>query len=310
MSLEVATRHVSVMRDEVLMGLLAAEGGDFIDCTLGGAGHTESILEANPRNTVLGCDRDIRALERAKSRLARFGTRFSPIKASFSELSRVCGDRKFDGLLADLGISTDQLYEDRGFSFRDECDLDMRMDQSSSLSADNVVNEYSEKDLLKVLRDGGVGVNSKSVARAIIKARPVLNTSQLAAICSSVLASRFVGKKTHPATVVFQSIRMEVNRELSEINSLLEQMPTLMKAGGRAAVICFHSGEDKLVARTFRKWAGSQEVPAWWMGDRAGSSLRIGHMLQNDAQVPSDEEVLRNAAARSARLRIFVFGQN
>lgn len=308
MSSEGSTKHVSVMRDEVLAGLLADQGGDFIDCTLGGAGHTESILEANPRNTVLGCDRDERALERAARRLARFGPRFSSAKASFSELSEVCGGRKFDGLLADLGISTDQLYEDRGFSFRDNSSLDMRMDESSPLTAHEVVNEYSERDLLKALKEGGVGINSRTVARAIIRARPILNTTKLAELVASVLASRFANKKTHPATVVFQAIRMEVNKELSEISSLLEQMPNLVKDKGRGAIICFHSGEDRLVTNTLRKWAGSQEAPAWWMGDRSGTSLKIGKLLQNDAQTPTKKEVEENAASRSARLRVFIFG--
>lgn len=301
------SRHISVMPEEVLSGLAAHSGGDYIDCTLGGAGHSERILEANPKNTVLGCDRDSRALQRASHKLARFGDRFTSAKASFSELAEVCGGRKFDGLLADLGLSTDQLYEERGFSFRDQSSLDMRMDESSPLSANEVVNQYSEKDLLRVLKVGGVGVGANAVAKAIVRSRPITTTTKLSEIVASVLAGRFANKKTHPATVVFQSIRIEVNQEIQEINSLLDSMPKLLRSNGRAAVISFHSGEDKLIARTFRKWAGSQEAPAWWMGDRSGTSLRIGHMLQNEAQTPSQEEVATNPASRSARLRVFIF---
>jgi 16S rRNA (cytosine1402-N4)-methyltransferase len=304
-----SSRHVSVMLEEVLSGLEAAKGGDFLDCTLGGAGHTEGILEANPKNTVLGCDRDQRALDRASKRLERFGQRVSFTKASFSELTSRCAGRKFDGMMADLGVSTDQLFEERGFSFRDASALDMRMDESSELSAEEVINSYSESDLLRVLKVGGVGPSARAVVRAIMKARPIKSTSKLAEIVGTAAFNRNSKKKVHPATVVFQSIRMEVNQEVPEINSLLEQMPGLLKPAGRCAVICFHSGEDKLIARTFRRWAGSEEAPAWWAGDRQPSSARLGRLLQNEAQTPAEKEIEINSASRSARLRVFIFGK-
>ena len=304
-----STKHISVMPQQVLVGLLAANGGDFIDCTLGGAGHTEMILDAHPSTTVLGCDRDDRALARASNRLERFGSRISFAKASFSELESACQGRKFDGLLADLGVSTDQLFEERGFSFKDETPLDMRMDQTASLTADEVVNQYSDKELIRVLREGGVGNDAKAIVRAIMQARPIATTSRLAEVISAASFARFTKKKVHPATVAFQAIRMEVNQEQSEINSLLDQMPRLLNPKGRAVVISFHSGEDKLVARTFRKWAGGDEAPAWWQGERKSHTARLGKMVQNEADRPSQEEIDSNSAARSARLRVFVFGE-
>lgn len=309
MSSAESTVHVSVMLQEVLAGIQAGEGGDFLDCTLGGAGHTEGILEAHPDNTVLGCDRDSRALERASRRLARFGNRITYAKASFSDLQQASAGRKFDGLLADLGVSTDQLFETRGFSFRDESSLDMRMDETSELSAADVVNNYSDRELLKVLKVGGVGPRASAIVRAIIKSRPIHTTTKLAEIVAVAGFDRNSKKKVHPATVVFQSIRMEVNQEVAEINSLLDQMPSLLKKNGRAAVICFHSGEDKLITRKFRQWAGSEEAPAWWVGDRKMGSARLGRLLQNEAQTPNEQEVEANKAARSARLRIFLFGE-
>lgn len=303
------TRHQSVMPREVLEGLNAEAGGDFLDCTLGGAGHAEQILHAHPENRLHGCDRDQRALERAKQRLQVFGDRVTFSKAKFSELERVCQGRRFDGLLADLGVSTDQLHEQRGFSFNDETALDMRMDEGDALDAGAVVNTYSEAQLVQVLKKGGVSSGAKSIARAIIKARPIAHSQQLADLIALLPAARRPGKRVHPATVVFQALRMEVNQELSEIESLLEQMPRLVKSKGRAAVISFHSGEDKLVARTFRRWAGSEQAPAWWVGERSKNAERLGRLLQNEALKPSEKEVLENNAARSARLRVFLFNE-
>ncbi len=301
--------HVSVMPDEILTALRAEEGGDFLDCTLGGAGHSLRIMQANPKNTLLACDRDLKAVERAREKLSQFGDRVKVVHASFSEVSKIVEGKKFDGLLADLGLSTDQLFENRGFSFRDESSLDMRMNSDAELSAEQVVNGYSEKDLVAVFKRGGAANQAKFYARAIMKARPVKDTVQLASILAAVSLRSGIKKKVHPATVAFQAIRMEVNQEIQELNALLEQIPQLLKENGRAAIISFHSGEDKLVAQAFRKWSESDSVPAWWTGKRPAKKLAIGSMPSNEAIVPSEKEVLNNAASRSARLRVFVLGQ-
>jgi 16S rRNA (cytosine1402-N4)-methyltransferase len=302
--------HLSVLPNEVVQLLKAAEGGDFIDCTLGGGGHTQLILDANINNTVFACDRDSRAIERCKKKFSKYGSRITIVKARFSEVAEVAAGRKFDGLLADLGISTDQLFEERGFSFKDEGDLDMRMDQDSELSADEVVNKYAEKDLVGVFKRGGVASQAKYYARAIVKARPIQSTSALAQILAQVALRSGTKKKVHPATVAMQAIRIEVNQELNEIHSLLENIPSLLKDKGRAALISFHSGEDKLVAQAFRKWAETDSVPAWWVGERKAKVVAIGSMLSNEAITPTPEEVLSNAASRSARLRVFILGGN
>lgn len=304
------TLHLSVLPSEVINVLRASEGGDFIDCTLGGGGHTAMILEANKKNTVFACDRDSRAIERCKGKFSQYGDRVTIAKAKFSEVSQAVAGKKFDGLLADLGISTDQLFEDRGFSFKDESELDMRMDQDAELSADDVVNHYSERDLVGVFRRGGVASQAKYYARALVKARPIKSTVMLAQILSQVALRSGIKKKVHPSTVALQAIRMEVNQELNEINSLLGQIPSLLKEHGRAAFISFHSGEDKLVAQAFRKWSEADSVPAWWVGERKTKVVPIGTMLSNEAITPSEEEVLSNAASRSARLRVFILGGN
>lgn len=299
-----ATRHVSVMKSEIVRWVNAQRGGYFLDCTLGGAGHTEAILEANPENRVVGLDRDQRALDRARERLSRFGERVELIHTPFSDSGKVLKGRKFDGVIADLGLSTDQLFEGRGFSLRDEVKLDMRMDESQSVSADQVVNQIDERELSRLLREGGVGVDSRRYARIIATNRPFETAKQLADLIerSSSYRDREGG---HPATVVFQAIRMYVNREVEEITSLLEAVPALVNSEARLAVIAFHSTEDQVVTKIMRKWAQGDTRPARL---RDGSEVpALGELLTKKALVPTEDEVHSNPSARSARLRVFEF---
>lgn len=299
-----ATRHVSVMKNEVVRWVNAERGGYFLDCTLGGAGHAEAILEANPENRLVGLDRDLRALDRARVRLSQFGDRVELIHTAFSGAGEVLQGRTFDGVIADLGLSTDQLFEGRGFSFRDEVKLDMRMDETQPISADQVVNQIAEKELSKLLRDGGVGVDSRRYARIIASNRPFETAKQLADLIerSSSYRDREGG---HPATVVFQAIRMFVNREVEEIVGLLESIPVLVNPGGRLAVIAFHSTEDQIVTKVLRRWSQGDTRPARL---RDGTETpALGILLTKKAMVPTEDEVRSNPSARSARLRVFEF---
>lgn len=299
-----ATRHVSVMKSEIVRWINAERGGCFLDCTLGGAGHTEAILEANPENRVVGLDRDLRALDRARERLSRYGDRVELIHTAFSGAGRVLQGRTFHGVIADLGLSTDQLFEGRGFSFRDEVKLDMRMDETQPISADEVVNQIAERELSRLLREGGVGVDSRRYARIIATNRPFETAKQLADLIerSSSYRDREGG---HPATVVFQALRMYVNREIEEITALLEAIPALANGNTRLAVIAFHSTEDQVVTKVLRKWAQGDTRPARF---RDGPEVyALGELLTKKALVPSEEEVRSNPSARSARLRVFEF---
>ena len=303
---EMSTRHVSVMKAEIVRWVNAERGGYFLDCTLGGAGHTEAILEANSKNRVVGLDRDLRALDRARERLRRFGDRVELIHAAFSGVGKVLEGRTFDGVIADLGLSTDQLFEGRGFSFRDEVKLDMRMDETQFMSADQVVNQIGEKELSKLLRDGGVGVDSRRYARIIFTNRPFETAKQLADLIerSSSYRDREGG---HPATVVFQAIRMYVNREIEEIKGLFDYLPELVNKSARLAVIAFHSTEDQIVTKIMRRWAQGDTRPA-----RLRDSFEVpvlGELLSKKAIVPGEEEIIRNPSARSARLRVFEFAR-
>ncbi len=325
------TVHVSVMPSEVSDLLRLKAGGQFLDCTLGGGGHTTLMLTGNSQNEVMAIDRDARALERASTSLQKWiegKPRLELVHASFADLSSVCGERTFDGVLADLGLSSDQIDEDRGFSFNDESALDMRMDESSSRSADEVVNNYPERDLFIAFKQGGVGENAKALARAIVRNRPIVSSKALADLMLSATPKRMIKPGFHPATVPFQAIRMEVNQELQQISQLLDCVPNLMKSKGRFAAITFHSGEDKLVAQRMRRWESGEALPAMWRESRVREPRKptadaetqansrsdlvqqgrpVGTIITRKPVVPSEEEVARNSRARSARLRVFEF---
>lgn len=294
-------KHVPVLLNEVVEGLRAFQGGDYLDCTLGGCGHAAAILEAHFSNTVVGCDRDMRAVLRGKERF-KDEPRAEVRQADFGKLlSEFSGRRKFDGILADLGLSSFQLGEQRGFSFQDDL-LDMRMDEESGVSATTVVNEYNLQELLMVLKRGGMRQDAKRVANAIVRARPILSAKQLAQVVSEVL---FDERNRHPATVVFQAIRIEVNDELGQISKLLEAVPQLANPGCRFAAISFHSLEDMSVTKQLRRWSSGSTTPAYMR--TAPEEQSLGSLITKKAIVPSASEVALNPAARSARLRIFEF---
>lgn len=304
-----ASIHISVMPDEVLSHLAASRGGRFLDCTLGGAGHSQLILEAHPENRLTAIDRDARAIQRAQTKLAAHAARVTFFHGSFADLPELLKGQHFDGILADLGVSTDQLKENRGFSFNDSAPLDMRMDQSQEFSAAELVNTSAEKDLYVLLRQGGVGPEALQVARAIVDARPIESTEELAKLVNQSLArfgsGKAARKKVNPATVVFQALRMAVNSELPQIESLMGFVPHVARSGSRFVVLTFHSLEDKAVQRQMREWESGGEFSAQWPGARSGKKL--GRVLAKKPVVASDNEISKNPSARSARLRAFEF---
>lgn len=302
--------HIPVLLDQVLIAMKAHEGGRFLDCTFGGGGHTRAILEANPSNQVVALDRDARAVERAKDLKANFAERFSIYKMRFGQINneknRELISGKFKAVLADFGMSTFQINEQRGFSFKDDQALDMRMDADEDRqNAQDIINNSSEKELLEIFWKGGVAKDAKAFCRAIIKARPVTSAKQLARIIDELVP---VHKRqgAHPATVVFQALRIAVNQEFEEIEALIKIAPGLVEVGGRLALISFHSLEDKIVAQRMRKWEQPESMPANWPGinQRAKS---LGRMLSKKAIRPSEAEIESNPASRSALLRVFEF---
>lgn len=295
------------MKNEAIECLKANVGGIFLDCTLGGAGHTKAILDANKNNIVYALDRDIHAIERAREFLRDYEGRVFFYNTEFSNAnSNIFNGIKFDGILADLGLSTDQLKEDRGFSFNDESFLDMRMNESSEVTAYQIVNETESKELFKILKEGGVGKEASSIVNAIMRNRPINTAKKLSEIIKSVSYKFHKEKKVHPATVAFQAIRIAVNNEFDEIKTLLANIPSLVKTSTRLVIISFHSLEDKIVTSTMRSWQKGESdcVPFILFSEQ---NKGIGKLISKKALVPSSEEILKNSASRSSLMRVFEF---
>lgn len=301
---DAADWHEPVLRDEVVALLQPAPGRVFLDGTLGGGGHSESLLVEGAR--VVGLDRDRDSLEHASVRLARFGDRFTAVQGNFAdapELPAVRAAAPYDGALLDLGVSSHQLdTPGRGFSFRHDGPLDMRMDPSAGEPAALLVNSAGEAELTRIFREFGEEPQARRVARAIVAERerlPFTRTGQLAALIEKILGRR---GRVHPATRVFQALRIAVNDELGSLRRALVTLPPLLKAGARLVVITFHSLEDRMVKTFFR--AGSEQ---WldrpeWPAPRPNPDWRFRDLTRKPL-APGEGETGRNPRARSARLR-------
>ncbi len=292
-------QHVPVLLEESLNFLNVRAGGVVVDCTLGFAGHSAAICRRlGPTGTLIAFDRDEQAMEMAKARLAALAEELGAemptveyVARSFSEIADVVKPGTLDGLLADFGVSSMQLDEaHRGFSFRSDGPLDMRMDTRKGLTAEQVVNQADEEDLANLIYEFGEERRSRRIARAIVRARPMTTTAELARVVSAV-APPIKGEKIHPATRTFQALRIRVNDELGEIQSLLRAVSgsagSLLKPGGRVVLISFHSLEDRLVKDSFRESA------------KAG----VLEILTKKPTVANEQEALRNPRSRSAKLR-------
>lgn len=278
--------HIPVLLEESV-SLLVGNGGElYVDCTVGLGGHTKKILETNPKTFVVGIDRDPYALKIAKENLKSFEGRFALYHANFADLDEVLrqeGIEQVDGFLFDLGLSMFQLKSSRGFSFQSNEPLDMRMNPEDRLTAYQVVNHYSEKELERIFREYGEEIHAKKIARAIAVERakkPIETTGQLVKIITSLIPYR--KGKIHPATKVFQAIRIEVNQELGALETALYKTLNFLKPGGRLVVISFHSLEDR-TAKLFIK-----------------DHLKV---LTKKPIRPKVEEIRNNPASRSAKLR-------
>ena len=297
---EASSIHVSVLLEETVSAVEPRSGGFYIDATCGLGGHTEALLEAcSPDGRVLSVDRDPRALEFARKRLERFGSRLQLLQANFSELAGLTSE-PVDGLIADLGVSSLQLDDpNRGFSFRADVPLDMRMGDTGKTALD-LLEEVDESELTQILKEYGELQRPRKVARAILRARQENKLSTTKDLVEAVEA--VIPKKPglHPATLVFQAIRIAVNRELDELETLLEQLPELITEGGKVAIISFHSLEDRRVKQFFRGPPISPEL----------RNLPIPppknpfKPLVRRPVTPSEDELANNPRSRSAKLRI------
>ena len=289
--------HVPVLLQPAIEFLAVRRGGTFIDLTLGLGGHSWEIAKRlGPAGRLIGFDKDPAALERARERLlspppemAADWPKIELVHASFAEVAQHVAPASVDGLLADLGVSSLQLDNaERGFSFQAEGPLDMRMNTQSGQTAEQVVNRFDERELADAIYEFGEERRSRRIARAIVRARPIRTTAQLAAVVSA--AARPMNqaeRRIHPATKTFQALRILVNRELDDLRELLHSAPQVLRPGGRVVVISFHSLEDRIVKD----------------GLRDGSHNGVYRVLTRKPVVADEEEIDRNPRSRSAKLR-------
>jgi 16S rRNA (cytosine1402-N4)-methyltransferase len=299
-----ATQHTPVMLDEVIAALHVQPGGRYVDCTLGGGGHAEAILEqSQPGGVLLGIDADPGAIERSEERLGRFGGSFHPMRANFRDLGEVCRQLEFvpvSGVLLDLGLSSDQLEEGAGFSFQRESALDMRFGPEGT-SASEIVNTYSEQTLADLIYQYGEEPASRKIARRIVEARPIETSVELAKAIEQAVGRR-AGSKTHPATRTFQALRIAANEELSSLSAVLPQAHGLLGFGARIAVLSYHSLEDRIVKEFFRRESRDCICPPGLPECRCGHKATLRQVTRG-AVTPSAGEVAANPRARSAKLR-------
>ena len=290
--------HTPVLLREVLEWLRIRPEGTYIDATLGAGGHSAAIAQrltsgaipGRPSGRLISLDRDAQAIELARERLKTFGATVTLVQSAFSRIATVAqelGLPHADGVLADLGVSSMQLDRaERGFSFREAGPLDMRMDRSETITAEEIVNRWQEKELADLLYRKGEEHDSRRIARAIVRARPIRDTAHLATVVAGARKQRG-RQRLHPATKTFLALRIAVNRELEELGQFLLRAPATLASGGRWVVLSYHSLEDRLVKRAFQE------------GERQGM-LRVltKHVIQ-----AGEEEIGSNPRARSAKLR-------
>jgi 16S rRNA (cytosine1402-N4)-methyltransferase len=290
--------HVPVMLNEVLEALSPRDGAHYVDGTFGGGGYASAILEAADCR-VLGIDRDPAAIARGQALVERFGGRLTLVQGEFSRMNEFT--QQSDGVVLDLGVSSFQFDEPaRGFSFREDGPLDMRMSLSGESAAD-LVNSADERTLSRIIARYGEEKNARRIARAIIAARPVTGTAQLAAIVSEAQGPAALRHAIHPATRTFQALRIHVNDELGELERGLEAALDILKPQGRLVVVSFHSLEDRMVKRFLTE--RSTSAPRASRHAPVGAPARQAAFRLLPRRIPSAEEIASNPRSRSAKLR-------
>ena len=303
-------KHYSVLLEEAVEGLNIKEDGIYVDCTLGGAGHSLEILKKLTTGKLYAFDQDNVALENAKIKLSEYADKVVFIKSNFENLKEKLAEQnvyEVDGVLYDLGVSSPQLdTPERGFSYNYDTRLDMRMDTDASMSAYEVVNEYSYHDLVRIFYRYGEEKFSKQIARNIEKKRelaPIETTFQLVDIIKESIPAAKRRTGGHPAKRVFQAIRIAVNNELSVFENSLEQAIDIVKVGGRISVITFHSLEDRICKQIFNLYAKNKDIPKNLpvLPEESLSKLKL---ITRKPICPSERELEENNRSRSAKLRI------
>lgn len=304
--------HASVLLDETIRELKIKPDGIYVDGTLGGGGHAYHVLSRlSNEGRYIGIDQDEDAIRASTKRLAPFKDKVTIVRDNYVNMPNVLRDlgiSHVDGILLDLGVSSFQLDEkDRGFTYREDVPLDMRMDQRQSFSARDIVNEYSEQELFHIIRDYGEDKFAKNIAKHIAAERekaPIETTGQLIEVIKHAIPMKIRAVGGHPAKRTFQAIRIECNRELDVLKTSLDQMIELLNPEGRLCIITFHSLEDRIVKRAFRKNENPCTCPPNFPICTCGNESK-GKVITRKPILPTEEELIRNKRAKSSKLRVF-----
>lgn len=307
-----AFKHTSVLLEETVNGLAIKPDGIYVDATLGGGGHAlEVCKQLSSKGSFIGIDQDAAAIEAASVRLLDFGERVTIIRSNYCDMKprlHEIGIDKVDGIILDLGVSSYQLdTAERGFSYRADAPLDMRMDQRQKMTARDIVNDYSEADLYRVIRDYGEDRFAKNIAKHIVMERgkgPIETTGQLNEVISRAIPMKIQKTSGHPSKRTFQAIRIELNHELDVLKETLDTMIDLLNPGGRICIITFHSLEDRIVKSAFRKNEDPCICPKNFPVCVCGNVSK-GRVITKKPILPGEEELEFNSRSKSAKLRIF-----
>jgi 16S rRNA (cytosine1402-N4)-methyltransferase len=305
-------KHTSVLLNETIEGLNIKPDGIYVDGTLGGGGHSFEVCKRlGAKGSIIGIDQDAAAIEAASNRLKDFGEKVTIVRSNYCDMKsrlRELGVDKVDGIILDLGVSSYQLdTAERGFSYREDAPLDMRMDTRQTMTARDIVNDYSEMELYRVIRDYGEDKFAKNIAKHIVIARgkePIETTGQLTEVIRAAIPMKYQKKSGHPAKRTFQAIRIELNRELEVLRDSLDDMIDLLNPGGRLCIITFHSLEDRIVKSAFKKNENPCVCPPDFPVCVCGKVSK-GSIVTRKPILPSEEEMEHNSRSKSAKLRIF-----
>ena len=304
-------KHVSVLLKETIDGLNINPDGIYVDGTLGGGGHAYEVCKhLSSKGRLIGIDQDSEALEAARERLSEFEDKVTMVRSNYCEIDTILKDLdidKVDGIVLDLGVSSYQLDNlERGFSYKADAPLDMRMDTRQMITASDVVNNYSENELYRIIRDYGEDRFAKNIAKHIVMARkkkPLTTTGELSEIVKESIPMKFQAKGGHPAKKTFQAIRIEVNNELKVLKDSIDTMIEHLNLGGRICIITFHSLEDRIVKTKFRENENPCTCPPDFPVCVCGKVSK-GKVITRKPIIPSEEEIVNNKRAKSSKLRV------
>lgn len=304
--------HKSVLLDETIAGLNIKPDGTYVDGTLGGGGHSFEICRRlSEKGRLIGIDQDNEAIEAAKKRLAQYEDRVTFVHSNYQDIDSVlrgCSVSGVDGIVLDLGVSSYQLDNvERGFTYREDTPLDMRMNRDSVMTAKDIINEYPEAELYRVIRDYGEERFAKNIAKHIVLARQdkaIETTGQLNEIIKAAIPAKMRQGQGHPSKKTFQAIRIELNHELDVLEGSLDTMISWLNPGGRLAIITFHSLEDRIVKSIFKRNMNPCTCPPEFPVCVCGKKP-TGTIITRKPIIPGDEELMDNKRAKSAKLRVF-----